>query len=352
MRDSGVNELRIIVDAMGGDNAPDEIVKGCVDAVYKSTELELVMLGDKGKIEDLIHENIRRFDPKHKFDPARITVVHTSEVINNEDSPTKSIRTKKDSSIVVGLTMLKEKKGDVFISAGNTGALLTGALLMLGRIPGVDRPALAPVIPTKTGGTMLIDAGLNTNCKPINYLQFGIIGSIYMREIFKINNPRVGLINNGAEESKGTDVIKQAYQLLSNANINFIGNVEGRQIPLGEVDVAVCDGFVGNVVLKFLEGVGSYIISGIRKIYSKTLFSKFSALIVKEELKKFFKQMDYEEYGGTPILGVNGMVFKCHGSSKAKAIRNAVLKANEFAKSPVMEIIRKEFENMEVEIDD
>lgn len=341
--------MRIIVDAMGGDNAPEEIVKGCVDAVYKTQDVNIILLGDSQKIEELINDSIRKFDPKHKFDRSKITVRHTTEIITNEDSPTKAVKQKKDSSIVVGFKMLKEKQGDVFISAGNTGALMTGALLILGRIKGVDRPALAPVIPTKNGGTMLIDAGLNTVCKPINYQQFGIIGSIYMKEIFKIANPRVGLVNNGSEETKGTDTIKQAYTLLSNSKLNFVGNIEGRQIPLGDVDVVVCDGFIGNILLKFLEGVGSYIISGIRKVYSKTLFSKFSALIVKGELKNFFKQMDYEEYGGTPILGVNGMVFKCHGSSNSKAIKNAVLKANIFAKSPVMEIIRDAFKNMEVE---
>jgi glycerol-3-phosphate acyltransferase PlsX len=196
---------------------------------------------------------------------------------------------------------------------------------------------------------MLIDAGLNTNCKPVNYVQFGKIGTIYMKEVFNIEKPRVGLINNGTEESKGTEIVKQAYSLLNEADINFIGNIEGKQIPLGDVDVAVCDGFVGNVILKLIEGVGSYITTGIRKVYSKTLFSKFSALIVKEELKRFFKQMDAEEYGGTPILGVNGMVFKCHGSSNSKAIRNAVIKAHSFAQSTVLEKIRNEFRNMGVE---
>lgn len=337
--------MRILVDAMGGDHAPAEIVHGCVDAIHKSNDMDIVLIGDSDSIKSILKEK----KTEKKYDDSRLKIRHTTEIITSEDAPTKAIKSKKDSSMAVGFKMLKEKEGDVFISAGNTGALMTGSLLTLGRIKGVDRPALAPIIPTKAGGTMLIDAGLNTNCKPINYLQFGIIGSIYMKEIFNINNPRIGLINNGSEEQKGTEIIKQAYGLLTNANINFIGNIEGRQLPMGDVDVAVCDGFVGNILLKFLEGVGSYIITGIRKVYSKTLFSRFSALIVKEDLRKFFKQMDYEEYGGTPILGVNGMVFKCHGSSNSKAIRNAIIKANSFAKSSVMDKIRDKFKNMEVE---
>lgn len=332
--------MLILVDAMGGDKAPDEIVNGCVDAVNKSEGFDILLLGDNEKINAVLKER--------KFDAGRIKIRHTTEVIENEDAPTKAVRSKKDSSIVVGFKMLKEKQGDVFLSAGNTGALMTGALLILGRIKGVDRPAVAPILPTKAGGCMLIDAGMNTSCKPINYLQFGIIGSIYMKEIFNIKRPRVGLVNNGAEETKGTEVIKQAHALLSQADINFVGNVEGRQLPLGDVDVAVCDGFVGNVLLKFLEGVGYFFVTGLRKVYSKTIFSKISAIFVKEELRHFFKQMDYEEYGGTPVLGVNGMVFKCHGSSNAKAIKNAVLKAHAFAKSTVIEQIREQFKHMEV----
>lgn len=333
--------MQILIDAMGGDKAPDEIVKGCIDAIKESDEFDLVLIGDSEKIKSILDEN--------KCNSSRIRILHSDEVITNEDIPTKAIKTKKDSSMMIGLKMLKEKEGDVFISAGNTGALLTGALLVLGRMTGVDRPALAPVLPTKNGRTMLLDAGLNVVCKPINYLQFGIIGSIYMKEIFHIENPKVGLINVGAEETKGNETIKQAYAKLANSGINFVGNVEGRQIPMGDVDVAVCDGFIGNVLLKFIEGIGLFIYDGLKNVFYKNIISKFSALVVSKELKAFKKTLDYEEYGGTPILGVNGIVFKCHGSSNAKSVKNAIIKAVQFTRSSVMEQIAREFKGMEVE---
>lgn len=333
--------MRILVDAMGGDNAPDEIVRGCIDAVNESGGYDVLLIGDNKKINRIIKEK--------KFNNSRLKIVHAQEIITNEDLPTKAIRNKKDSSMVVGFNLLKEKKGDVFLSAGNSGALLAGALFILGRLEGVDRPALAPVLPTKNGGALLIDAGANTICKPINYMQFGIMGSIYMKETFNIENPKVGLLNVGSEEKKGNEVIKQAYLLLSSSNINFIGNIEGRQLPAGEVNVAVCDGFVGNVLLKFLEGTGSFIFSALNEVYSKNIISKLAALAVKKELRKFKKRLDYEEYGGAPLLGVNGKVIKGHGSSNAKTIKNAVIKAYNYAKSSVLEQIKQEFKNMEVE---
>lgn len=333
--------MLILVDAMGGDKAPEEIVNGCIDAIKESEGYEILLIGNSMKIEKILKER--------NFSSSRLKIRHTEEVVTNEDVPTKAIKAKKDSSMVVGFKMLKEKEGDVFISAGNTGALMTGALLILGRLEGVDRPALAPVIPTKAGRTMLVDAGLNTVCKPINYLQFGIVGSIYMKEIFKIDKPKVGLINVGIEEMKGNETIKQAFTKLSNSGINFVGNIEGRQIPDGDVDVAVCDGFVGNVLLKFVEGIGPFIFDGLKGVYSKNLISKLAAFAVRKELRNFKKRLDYEEYGGTPILGVNGTVFKCHGSSNAKSIKNAVEKAYQFAKSSVMEQIALQLKVMEVE---
>ncbi|HEX3046310.1 MAG TPA: phosphate acyltransferase PlsX, partial [Bacillota bacterium] len=239
--------------------------------------------------------------------------------------------------------MLKEQKGDVFISAGNTGALMTGALLILGRIQGVDRPALAPILPSRSGHVMLIDAGMNTVCKPINFVQFGIMGSIYMKEVFHLKKPRVGLINIGSEEMKGTEVIKQAYSLAANANINFIGNIEGREIMEGQVDVAVCDGFVGNVLLKFVEGVGPFIFDSLKEVYSKSLISRLSGLLVKNGLREFRKKLDYKEQGGARILGVDGKVIKSHGSSDAKAIKNAIFRAAGYGKSFIVEQMRDEF---------
>lgn len=331
--------MKILVDAMGGDNAPEEIVEGCIEAVKVLDGYEINLLGDKDKIERILSKN--------NFSGDRIKTMHTTEVITNDDVPTKAIKSKKDSSMVVGLKMLKENQGDVFLSAGNTGALSAGSLLIVGRMEGVDRPALAPLIPTKNGPVLLIDAGLNTNCRPINYLQFAQIGSTYMREMYKIKDPKVGLINIGTEANKGYEELKQAYLLLSNSGLNFVGNIEGRQLPEGEVDVAVCDGFVGNVLLKFLEGVGSFILEGLSGVYKQDLISKLSALMIKRKLKKFLKKMDYEEYGGTPILGINGTVFKCHGSSNAKSIKNAIIKAYDFARNSVLDQLRHEFYNRE-----
>lgn len=333
--------MLILVDAMGGDNAPDAIVNGCIDAIHESEGYDIQLIGDSEKINKIINE-------KKVLNP-RLKVLHASEVITNEDSPVKALKSKKDSSMVVGLTQLKEKKGDVFISAGNTGALMAGSLFILGRIEGVDRPALAPVIPNRGEGFLLIDAGANTMCKPINYMQFGIMGSIFMEEVFRIENPKVGLINVGSEEKKGNETIKQAHTLLSSANINFIGNVEGRQLPDGKVHVAVCDGFMGNVLLKFIEGIGSFFFDALKDVFSKNIITKLAAFALRKGLKKLKKSMDDTEYGGAPLLGVNGKVLKSHGNSNAKAIKNTVIKACSYAKSSVTDKIREEFRNMEVE---
>lgn len=328
---------------MGGDNAPNDIVKGCVKAIEEIEGFNVLLIGDSKKIGDILKEN------KSKISiTSRIEIIHANEVITNEDIPTRAIKNKKDSSMVLGLNLLKEDKGDIFISAGNTGALMTGATLILGRLQGIDRPALAPIIPTRRGGALLIDAGFNTVCKPINYLQFGIMGSIYISETTDIKNPSVGLVNVGTEERKGNTVINQAYDMLSASNINFIGNIEGREIPEGKIDVAVCDGFIGNVLLKFLEGVGTFIYDGLRDVYTKNFISKIASLMVMGELKKFKKSLDYEEYGGAPVLGINKTVFKCHGNSNVKSVKNTVTRAYNFTKSSVMERIKKEICCVEV----
>ena len=334
--------MLILVDAMGGDHAPDAIVNGCIDAIIEKDGFDILLIGDSEKIKKAVEDR--------KFSSPRLNIRHTSEVVSGEDSPSKVIRNKKDSSMVVGFNLLKEKKGDLFLSAGNSGAMMAGALFILGRIEGVDRPSLPAIIPSKTGKALLIDAGLNTVCKPVNYLQFGIMGSIYMRELFGIQKPRVGLINVGSEESKGSDVIKQAYSLLSSSNLNFIGNTEGKDIPVGNVDVAVCDGFVGNVLLKFLEGCGSFFVGALKGIYKSNLLTKISAIMIKKKLKEFMIQLDPDEEGGAPILGVNGLVIKSHGSSNAKTIKNVIVKrAYSLAGSNVLDQIREQFKNMEVE---
>ena len=250
--------------------------------------------------------------------------------------------------MVVAYNMLKEKKGDVLISAGNTGALLTGALLILGRLKGVDRPALGALVPTKMGKTLIIDAGLNSTCKPINYIQFGIFGSAYMKGLYNIENPKVGLVNMGTEAKKGTEVLKQAYTLMSESSFNFVGNIEGKDVPLGKVDVAVSDGYVGNVMLKFLEGAGSFFGTFLKSMFKRTIFSKISVLFVMKDMKEFKKMLDPEEDGGAPVLGVDGIVVKSHGNSNDKAIKNVIYKARKLAESSVFEQIKESINNMEV----
>jgi len=332
-----------MVDAMGGDNAPEEIVKGCVEAVKSKNGFDIELIGIEDEIRKILKGQTSLND--------RIFITHASQVITNEDKPTEAIKLKKDSSIVVGLKKIKENKGQVFISAGSTGALLAGSLLIAGRIPGILRPALAPIVPSLSGGTMIIDAGMNTNCRPINYVQFAVMGSIYMQQMFNKPNPRVGLVNVGVEEEKGNDVLKETLSILKKCDINFVGNIEGRDIAEGAVDVAVCDGFTGNAMLKMMEGTGKYFFHHIKRIFNRDIFSKLSALLVKAHLKKLKDSVDPEIAGGTPILGVNGLVYKCHGNSRSKAIRNTILNACNLTKSVFIDKIQEKFSAMEVKID-
>jgi phosphate acyltransferase len=333
--------LRILVDAMGGDKAPKEIVNGCIDAIRQYDGFDIMLIGDSKQIFKSIE--------KRRFKSNRLQVIHTREVITNDDMPTSAIRKKKNSSMVVGFNMLKENKGDVFLSSGSTGALLTGATLILGRIKGIDRPALGAIIPTQQGRALLIDAGLNSSCKPLNYLQFAILGSIYMKNMYNIDKPTVGLLNVGSEPKKGTEIIRQAYAILSQSNLNFSGNIEGKDVPEGKVNIAVCDGFVGNILLKFLEGTGSFIFSALKGIYRRSIFSKISALLVSKDMREFKNRLDPDENGGAPVLGVNGIVIKSHGSSTAKTIKYAIKRAYDFASSSVMNDIKKVFNEQEVD---
>lgn len=335
--------MNILVDVMGSDNGATAVVEGCIQALNEAQGFDIKLIGDSKSIEKVLSEK--------SFSSPRLSIVHAEEVITMEDTY-KAVRTKKKSSMAIGLNMLKEKQGDVFLSAGNTGALLTGATLTLHRIKGVDRPALACVMPSKKGGVCLIDCGANTICKPINLLQFGIMGSFYMEEIMGSKNPKVGLINNGTEEHKGPDLVKESRKLLEKAPINFVGNIEGRDITEGEVEVVVCDGFVGNILLKFYEGAGSFIKDSLKGIFTASILTKFSVLFVYKHLKMFNKKLDYTEYGGAPLLGVNGKVMKTHGSSNAKTIKNAVLKAVKYGESTLVEDLQAQFINMEVEESD
>jgi len=288
---------------------------------------------------------------KHKYPSDRIVVTHASQIISNDDKPTEAIRNKKDSSLVVGMNKIRDNLGQVFISAGSTGALLAGTLLVAGRIQGVLRPALAPVVPSLTGGTMIIDAGMNTLCRPVNYVQFAIMGSIFMQQMFNMNNPRVGLVNVGVEDEKGNGTLKEALPLLRRCGVNFIGNIEGRDIAEGKVDVAVCDGFTGNAMLKMMEGTGKFFIHNIKRIFNSDLFTKISALLVKAHLKKLKDSVDPETVGGTPILGVNGLIYKCHGNSKAKAIRNTIFNACSLTMNSFIDQIKEKLALTEVKID-
>ncbi|MBE5812923.1 MAG: phosphate acyltransferase PlsX [Clostridiales bacterium] len=324
--------MKIVIDAMGGDNAPDEIIKGVVE-VADEVDAELILVG----IEKVIKEKLEEYDEKKN-----ITIKNATEVITMEEVPTKAIKSKKDSSMVVGLNMIKEKEADIFISAGSTGALLTGALLNVGRIKGISRPALATVLPSQEDKFLLLDMGANANCKPEYLAQFAKMGAIYMEKTMGVKNPKVGLVNVGTEEEKGSDLAKSAHKLLKESDLNFVGNIEGRDLMMGTVDVAVCDGFTGNVILKTLEGFGLAIFKILGEEIGKSLKNKVGALMMKPSLRALKHKMDYSEYGGALLLGIDGGVIKCHGSSKAKAVTNAIKQAYEFTKNDTIETIRKQ----------
>ena len=312
--------MRILLDGMGGDNAPFEIIKGAVEATHEIKD-EIIIIG----IEDEINNELNKF--KGKYNENQIKVVHASEVITNRDAPVKAIRTKKDSSMVKGLTMIKSGEGDLFISAGNSGALMAGSLFIIGRIQGIDRPAIATVYPIIGGKpSFLVDAGANAECKPTNLLEFATMGSIYMERVIGRSNPTVGLVNIGEEETKGSTLTKASYELLEKSRINFIGNVEARDVAYGVCDVIVCDGFVGNVILKLTEGLALNILRKLKQVFIDGPIAKIGAALLLPKMKELKSELDYKEYGGAPILGVKGAVIKMHGSSDAKCVRNSIIK--------------------------
>ncbi len=327
--------MRIIIDAMGGDNSPNAMIKASVRAVDElGVDILLV-----GKEEDIKKE----LSACGKYDKAKISIQHAEQIVTNDDSPAMAIKSKTQSSLVVGLKLLKEGNGDGFVSAGSTGGLLAGSLFINKRIKGVDRPALAPVLPTKSGIGLIIDGGSNVDCKPINLLQFGVMGSIYMKTAFGIPNPRVGLANVGTEEKKGNELTKQAHALLKNVdNINFVGNVEGRDFPEGKVDVIVCDGFVGNIMLKSIEGMGSTINSLLKEALKKNVITILGALIASSAFKTLKKNMDYKEHGGAILLGVDGTIIKAHGSSDEKSFFNTIRQTKNIIESGLMEQLKEE----------
>lgn len=325
---------KIAVDAMGGDNAPKEIIKGAVEAVQKRDDIQVILTGKEEVIADEL--------AGYTYNKEQITIVNTTEVIETAEPPVMAIRRKKDSSIVVGLKLVKEKKADAFVSAGSSGAVLAGGQLLVGRIKGVERPPLAPLIPTEKGFALLIDCGANVDARPSHLVQFAKMGSIYMKHVMGVKNPKVGIVNIGAEEEKGNALVKETFPLLKECrDINFTGSIETREIPHGQADVIVCEAFVGNVILKLYEGVGSVLISKMKKGMMTSLRSKIGALLVKPALKSTMKDFDASEYGGAPLLGLNGLVVKTHGSSTSKEVCNSILQCVTFKEQRINEKIKE-----------
>lgn len=325
--------MRIAVDAMGGDYAPAEIIKGAIRAAKEFTDTTIVLVGDSGKF--------MKFVPGGKL-PSNVEVVETTEVIEMDEHPATAVRNKKDSSIVVGTRLVHEGQAGAIVSAGSTGAQMAAAMLGLGRIKGISRPGIATIIPTLQKGKLLVDVGANPDAKPENLLQFAIMASIYAELILGITKPRVALLNIGSEEGKGNELVKEAYELFKKSSLNFIGNIEGRDIPAGNADVIVCDAFVGNIVLKTMEGLGSTFAKLLKEKLTANSIRKIGALLVKPGLKEFAQIMDYSEYGGAPLLGVNGTSIICHGSSDEIAIFNAIRVAKECIEENIVEKIASE----------
>jgi glycerol-3-phosphate acyltransferase PlsX len=334
--------MKIAVDAMGGDFAPEQIVLGVI-AAAKEYDCEIVLVGDETKIKTVLEQS-----PEWKN--LMISIHHANDVIGMDEHPGAAVRRKKNSSIVVATRLVKDGICDAVLSAGSTGAAVAAALFGLGRIKGIDRPTIATPMPNINGVTMLLDSGANVDSKPHQLVQSAIMGSIYSEYVFGIENPRVGLLNIGEEATKGNEQVLATYPLLEGLNtINFVGNAEGRDIPNGSVDVVVCDGFVGNVVLKFGEGLAKTIIKLIKDaIKESNVFTKLAALMLAPTLKKMSKKIDYAEYGGAPLLGVNGCFIICHGSSNAKAIKSAIGVANEYVSKNVLEHIRENIAKEEI----
>jgi phosphate acyltransferase len=327
--------VNICVDAMGGDNAPHAIVEGSITGLNRYKDINLVLVGKKEAIEEQL--------AKYQYDQTKVIVHDAREIIGMAEKPVDAIKRKKDSSMVKGFELLRDGECDVFITAGSTGAALAGATLIVRRIKGILRPALCPVLPTEKGGVILVDCGANVDCKPSYLAQFGLMGSIYMKSVMGVKNPRVGLINNGIEEEKGNLLTKAAYPLLKEQKgINFKGNVEGRDILGGDYDVVVADGFSGNIVLKFMEGVAKTLMSMLKTELMADTKSKIGALLSKPAYKRFKKRMDYTEHGGALLLGVKGGVIKSHGSSDAKTIASTIRQAREFIITDVVGGIKEE----------
>jgi glycerol-3-phosphate acyltransferase PlsX len=332
--------IKIAVDAMGGDNAPGEIVAGAVDAVLAKPGIEVILVGQEQAVKQELS--------KYTYKKEQIQVVNASEVILTEEPPVNAIRKKKDSSIVVGMNLVKSGEADAFVSAGSSGAILVGGQVIVGRIKGVERPPLAPLIPTEKGVSLLIDCGANVDARPSHLVQFARMGSIYMEHVVGIKNPRVAIVNIGAEEEKGNALVKETFPLLKECrDINFIGSIEAREIPHSGADVIVCEAFTGNVILKLYEGVGATLISMVKKGMMGSLRSKLGALLVKPALKETLKAFDASQYGGAPLLGLKGLVVKTHGNSKRTEVCNSIIQCVTFKEQEINEKISRSLNTAE-----
>ena len=335
------NRVRIAVDAMGGDYAPAEPVRGAIEAANEEERIEVIFTGDEAAVKSELE--------KLQYPKDRVRIVGTTEVIETGEPPVKAIQSKKDSSLVVGLQLVHKGEADAFVSSGSTGAVLVGGQAIVKKIRGIQRAPLAPLIPTQKGASLLIDCGASVDARPQHLVQFAVIGSIYMKEIMGVERPRVGLINIGVEEEKGNALCKETYPLLKACkDIHFIGNVEARDVPAGAADVYVTEAFVGNVVIKTFEGVGSVLLSEMKSAMMSSARSKIGGLLVKPALKETLKKFDSSNYGGAPLLGLKGLVMKTHGSSKAKEFRNTLLQVLQFQENDVNGKIREFLENTNI----
>lgn len=327
--------IKVVVDAMGGDFAPEVTVQGAVEALQVSDNISIILTGK----EELIQKELA----KYSYDKSRIRVENADEVIGFDEPPVMAIRKKKDSSIVVGLNIVKRKEADAFVSAGSTGAILVGGQFVVGRIKGIERAPLAPMIPTAKGPALLIDCGANVDARASHLVQFAKMGTIYMRDVAGVKNPRVAIVNIGAEEEKGNMLVKETYPLLKECtDINFIGSIEARDIPKGEADVIVCEAFVGNVILKLYEGLSATLLKEVKSGLMTSLRSKIGALLIKKALKETIQDFMGEDQGGAPLLGLNGLVVKAHGSSKSEDIKQAIVQCIQFSEAEINEKIKEQ----------
>lgn len=326
--------MKLAVDAMGGDNAPESIIKGCEIALHTYDDLEIILIGDEEQIKQYIEPN------------ERMTIIHTDVVIEGEDSPVRAVRRKKDSSMVLAVQQVKEGKADAAISAGNTGALMAAGLLIAGRIKGIERPALSPMLPTLDGkGFLLLDVGANMDAKATHLFQYALMGNVYMEKVRKVTNPRIGLLNVGTERGKGTELAKEVYDMLEGSPLNFVGNVEARDLLEGVADVVVCDGFSGNLVLKSIEGTALSLFTILKQELTSSVKNKLAAAMLKPAFKQVKQKMDYAEYGGAGLFGLKAPIIKAHGSSDSQAFFSAIRQAKTMYDENVVSTIEEEIHN-------